>query len=107
MDEVVNDVAHEQKKVGGSQKRLGSKKKDVLKEITNKAGICDEDTCDEDLDDPRVLQQLHKDVIASMVFDNLVEVVSNDKVSKIDITYDATFEVAASNLKEVMSRVVE
>ncbi|KAK4848966.1 hypothetical protein QYF36_019257 [Acer negundo] len=32
---------------------------------------------------------------------------SNDKVNKIDITYDATFEVAASNLKKVMSRVVE
>ncbi|KAK0599167.1 hypothetical protein LWI29_002894 [Acer saccharum] len=147
MDDVVNDVAQEQQKVGGSQERLGSKKKDVLKEITNKAGsiaqlgkrikksqiekkgaksslstsggkskqqvtqninpVCDEDACDEVLDDSGVLQQLHKDVIASMAFDNQVEVDSNNKASKIGITYDATFEVAASNLKDAMARVIE
>ncbi|KAK1583569.1 hypothetical protein Q3G72_025090 [Acer saccharum] len=127
MDDIVNDVAQEQQKVGGSQERLGSKKKDVLKEITNKAGsslstsggkskqqvtqninpVCDEDACDEVLDDSGVLQQLHKDVIASMAFDNQVEVDSNNKASKIGITYDATFEVAASNLKDAMARVIE
>ncbi|KAI9180665.1 hypothetical protein LWI28_007035 [Acer negundo] len=85
--------------VGGSQERLGPKKKDVLKDITNefssiaqlgkhikksqieKKGVTQNinPVCDEVLDDPGVLQQLHKDVIASMAFDNHVEVNSNHK----------------------------
>ncbi|KAK1554179.1 hypothetical protein Q3G72_008919 [Acer saccharum] len=103
MDDVVNDDSVSAR--GGSLSTSGGKSKQQVTQNINI--VYDEDDCYKALDNPRVLQQLHKDVIASMAFDNQVEVDSNNKASKIDIIYDATFEVAASNLKEVMARVIE